>query len=247
MINKVVEVTSEGVVCDDGTKVPGNVVIWSTGAEPQPIISNSDLEVSKGYFRVNEFMQSTSHPNIFAGGDCVTMTPYEDREYNFPPKAGVYAVRSGPVIAKNVIKYLEKQELVEYVPQTEFLALLMTGDGKAIGTKFGMAFVGKWVWNLKDYIDVSFMNLFNPYFLFKDYDSRGYEEPIENEEKPEDQTKKDIQEKVSTMTIDEGAALLSSPEDHEGYLEQFIVLERMKKDTEFREGVVKIVKESQMA
>jgi len=29
----------------------------------------------------------------------------------------------------------------------------MTGDRKAMGTKFDIAFAGKWVWNMKDYID----------------------------------------------------------------------------------------------
>jgi NADH dehydrogenase FAD-containing subunit len=59
----------------------------------------------KGYFRVNDFLQSTSHPNVFGGGDCVTMETYAHE--NFPPKAGVYAVRGGPFIAKNVVKFLE--------------------------------------------------------------------------------------------------------------------------------------------
>lgn len=45
----------------------------------------------------------------------------------------------------------------------------MTGDGKAIGTKFGISFCGKWVWNMKDYIDVGFMKLFYPDYLFKDH------------------------------------------------------------------------------
>jgi len=57
----------------------------------------SDLETLNGYFRVNDFMQSTSHPNVFAGGDCVTLETYAAE--NFPPKAGVYAVREGPFIA----------------------------------------------------------------------------------------------------------------------------------------------------
>jgi hypothetical protein len=45
----------------------------------------------------------------------------------------------------------------------------MTADGKAIGTKFGIAFCGKWVWNMKDYIDVGFMKLFYGDYLFKDH------------------------------------------------------------------------------
>ena len=44
----------------------------------------------------------------------------------------------------------------------------MTGDGKAIGTKFGIAFTGKWVWKRKDYIDVGFMKMFTPEYLFSD-------------------------------------------------------------------------------
>ena len=68
----------------------------------------------KGFYRVNNFMQSTSHPNIFAGGDCVTMESYHDLSY--PTKAGVYAVRAGPVIASNIMNYINGEPLVEYVP-----------------------------------------------------------------------------------------------------------------------------------
>ena len=60
--------------------------------------------------------------------------------------------------------------------------MLMTGDGKAIGTKFGIAFVGKWVWRMKDHIDTNFMKLFDPHYLFKDYEKKGYDEPLENNE-----------------------------------------------------------------
>ena len=33
------------------------------------------------------------------------------------------------------------------------------------GTKFGLVFYGLWVWLLKDWIDMSFMNLFKPDLL----------------------------------------------------------------------------------
>jgi len=143
--------------------------VWATGAEPQEVAVNSDIELMKGYFRVNDFLQSTSHPNVFGGGDCITMDSYAHE--NFPPKAGVYAVRAGPVLAKNVVNFLEGKQLEKYVPQREFLSLLMTGDESCIGTKWGLAFTGKWVWGMKDFIDQSFMDLFSPYYLYKDYDT----------------------------------------------------------------------------
>lgn len=169
-------VQEKGVLLDDGTVVECTVPIWATGAEPQQVTADSDLEMLKGYFRVNKFLQSTSHPNVFAGGDCITMEDYADK--TFPSKAGVYAVREGPFIAQNLVNYVSGKPLQEYVPQTGFLALMMTGDEKAIGAKFGISFVGKWVWRLKDWIDFSFMDLFNPKYLFKDYETQGTKEPL---------------------------------------------------------------------
>ena len=108
------EVTPTSVILTDDTVISCDVAVWATGAEPQKVSTESDLDLLKGFFRVNNFLQSTSHPNIFAGGDCITMESYVDKPY--PTKAGVYAVRAGPIIAENVVKYIEKQPLKEYVP-----------------------------------------------------------------------------------------------------------------------------------
>ena len=55
---------------------------------------------------------------------------------------------------------------------------MMLGNGKAIGTKFGLTFVGKWVWGMKDFIDLSFMHLFDPRYLYEDYPSKGLDNPV---------------------------------------------------------------------
>ena len=41
---KVSEVTSEGVLLADGRFIEGNAPIWATGAEPQSVTAESDLE-----------------------------------------------------------------------------------------------------------------------------------------------------------------------------------------------------------
>lgn len=104
---EVERIEADGVVFKSGRKEPCNVAVWATGAEPQQVNCDSDLELMQGYFRVNDFLQSTSHPNVFAGGDCITMESYAS-EGNFPPKAGVYAVREGPVIADNIVNMINK-------------------------------------------------------------------------------------------------------------------------------------------
>jgi selenide,water dikinase len=147
--------------------------VWATGAEPQKVTAKSNLAILNHYFKVNDFLQSTSHPNVFGGGDCITIENYfKPNERLFPPKAGVYAVREGPIVAQNLVSFLagETRPYIKYVPQSGFLALLMTGDGSAVGSKFGIAFSGKWVWRMKDHIDRGFMKLFAPENLFTHYD-----------------------------------------------------------------------------
>jgi hypothetical protein len=91
----------------------------------------------------------------------------------------------------------------------------MTGDGSAIGSKFGIAFTGKWVWGLKDYIDRIFMRLFDPNYLFVDYKKNGCSKPIDNNELFDDETKRleftigHIRKKVAVMTAAEAGKILS--------------------------------------
>jgi NADH dehydrogenase FAD-containing subunit len=108
------EIHSDHVMLTDGRVIPCNVPVWATGAEPQKVTARSDLEIMKGYFRVNDYLQSTSHPNVFGGGDCITMENHVDARY--PTKAGVYAVREGPIIAQNLANSVLGKPLIPYIP-----------------------------------------------------------------------------------------------------------------------------------
>jgi len=124
---------------------------------------------------------------------------------------------------------------------------MMTGDGGCIGSKFGIGFVGKWVWGLKDYIDMGFMNLFNPKYLFKDYETQGTKEPIDDTSLFDDiddniKLKALIAEhkkKAFEMNAEEAAKLLACPEDTEEFHDKWQVLTRMHFDSEFTAEVVK--------
>ncbi|MDX1579904.1 MAG: selenide, water dikinase SelD, partial [Gemmatimonadota bacterium] len=77
------------------------------------------------------------------------------------PKAGVYAVRQGPVLIENLRRALaEARPFRSYRPQRDFLALLNLGDGTAVGAKWGLTASGRWVFRWKDWIDRRFMRRF---------------------------------------------------------------------------------------
>ena len=135
-----------------------DLVLWATGAQShvwqKTQAARGALAVdASGFVLIDEYLRSVSHPNIFATGDCAQWkTPL--------PKAGVFAVRMGPVLAGNLDAALAAQPLQRYVPQTSFLSLLATADGSAIASRGRWSLSGVWAWRWKDQIDRSFVRRF---------------------------------------------------------------------------------------
>ncbi len=135
-----------------------DLLLWATGAVAHAWQRDADrrggLAVSeRGFIRVDTQLRSVSHPEAFAVGDCA--------EWEVPlPKAGVYAVRMGPVLTHNLRAALEGRALHDYEPQSRFLALLATADGRAIASRGRLSAEGRWLWRWKDHIDRGFLRRF---------------------------------------------------------------------------------------
>lgn len=144
------------VTSEDGRVVSCDEVFWVTQAGVQSWPGESGLDVDdKGFVKVGDSLQSTSHANIFAVGDCATMV-------NHPrPKAGVYAVRQGAPLFHNIRAFAEGKSLKAHEPQSQFLSLMSTGNRNAVASRNGMNAEGGWVWRWKDWIDQRFMKRFN--------------------------------------------------------------------------------------
>jgi selenide,water dikinase len=133
-----------------------DLLIWATGAAPQAFLASSPLPLDDaGFVRVRPTLQVVGHADLFAAGDCASL---EDSPW--VRKAGVFAVREGPVLDANLRARLCDDPLRRYKPQRDFLMLLNLGGGEALGAKWGLALEGRWVWRLKDRIDRRFMRRF---------------------------------------------------------------------------------------
>jgi NADH dehydrogenase FAD-containing subunit len=140
-----------------------DVVLWATGAEvhdwQRDPARRGPLAVDEqGFVRVDHHLRSVSHPQVFAAGDCAS---WPGRQL---PKAGVHAVRMGPVLAGNLRAALlgpaDAGALAAYRPQRQFLSLLATADGRAIASRGCFGAEGAWAWCWKDRIDRRFLTLF---------------------------------------------------------------------------------------
>jgi selenide, water dikinase len=149
---RVVSIESAGLRCASGREIAVDFVIWAAGVAAPKWLQETGLELdARGFVRINAYLQSTSHANVFAAGDAAGSL---ERPL---PKSGVYAVRQGSVLAGNLRRYCLGRSLKRYWPQTHALALISTGDRYAVGSRGSMYLAGDWLWHVKDRIDRRFV------------------------------------------------------------------------------------------
>ena len=221
---------------DPRREVPATHVLWATGAEAQSlaaVLARRGVATSeRGWVRVSPTLQCVSHEDIFAAGDCAQIDGLPGGAAS-PPKAGVYAVRAGPVLVCNLLAAVGHGERVAFAPQADFLKLLMCGDGTALGFRFGLAFRGPWVWALKDMIDTGFMRLFAPESL-PDLAAAASSGGGTSETAQFDQAFARLERPAPA----DAAALLARDDDGVSHVAAFGVLKDMADDDEYKGAVL---------
>lgn len=147
-----------GVSTLDDKRIDADIVLWATGAVGHHWLAGTELPLDKhNFICVDNTLEVSGQPNIFAAGDCAAFTPAL-------PNAGVYAVRMGSHLADNLRRACRGEPLAAWQPPKRVLALIGTGDGRAIASRGGFGVSGKWVWEWKKRVDARFMARFNPPF-----------------------------------------------------------------------------------
>lgn len=163
---RITEVLADRVRASRNEQREYDYLLWATEASAPnwPKIAGLDVD-EQGFIVVNDCLQSTSHPFVFAAGDIASM-PLHPR-----PKSGVFAVRQGIPLARNLRaavlgEWKESKSdtnvkraisLVSYTPQKRFLSLISAGNRFAIASRGRWSVKGKWVWKWKDWIDRRWM------------------------------------------------------------------------------------------
>ncbi|MGB1872622.1 MAG: selenide, water dikinase SelD [Candidatus Puniceispirillaceae bacterium] len=142
-----------GELClEDNIRHAFDACFLVTAVAPPSWLGKTGLTLDdRGFVAVQRTLQSVSHPHIFAAGDIATLI--DDPR----PKAGVYAVRAGPVLATNLRRHLHGRRLRRWSPQQRALAILGTADGRAIGIRGKHASASRGWWWAKKWIDRRWM------------------------------------------------------------------------------------------
>jgi selenide, water dikinase len=146
--NPVVRVEQGRLLLAEGPPVSFDEALWVTEAAAPAWLGETGLALdAEGFVAVDEHWRSLNDAAVFAVGDVAAMQGHPR------PKSGVYAVRAGPPLTDNLRRALADRPLKRAVPQRQALALIGTGDGRAVASRGRLALEGAWLWRLKQRID----------------------------------------------------------------------------------------------
>lgn len=128
----VTKVEGNTIELKDGQKIVANTFVWTGGVQGNPLISECGLEVNRGRATVNEYLQSTSHSDVFVAGDSAVVFAADGRPY--PPTAQI-AWQMGELIGYNLSALLKGGHMEAFHP-------VNSGTLASLGRKDAVATVG---------------------------------------------------------------------------------------------------------
>lgn len=133
---RVTEVTAHGVKTQSGLDIPAEITVWAAGIKAPEFLRDIDgLETNRiNQLVVNQNLQTTRDPSIFALGDCAAC-PWPEKKGFVPPRA-----QSAHQQATHLLKHLPAHMRGEPVPPwqyRDFGSLVSLGDYSTIGSLMG--------------------------------------------------------------------------------------------------------------
>jgi NADH:quinone reductase (non-electrogenic) len=143
---RVAALTENGVRLDNGSTIPSQFLVWTAGTSPHPLLATLAVPLDHGRVMVDECLQVTGRPGLWAVGDCaVVPNPRTGKPH--PPTAQ-HAIREGRVLAENIVATLSGGPLRPFRFST-IAQLAAIGRRTGVAKVFGVmcsGFVAWWLW-----------------------------------------------------------------------------------------------------
>ena len=118
-------------------------LIWTAGVTPVNTIKRSMFKTEKGKLIVNEYLEVTDFPGVFAIGDCALHIDPETQR-PLPPTAQI-AEAQAKIAAKNLISLIKNSTKEKFVYHSKG-QMAIIGKRSGIATFLGMNISGFWAW-----------------------------------------------------------------------------------------------------
>jgi NADH dehydrogenase len=143
---KVSAVSDRSVVLADGRTIPSQLVVWTAGTSPHPLVHELPCQLERGRVIVDATLAVPDWPNVWALGDCAVV-PNVRTGKPHPPTAQ-HALREARTAAQNIVAAVRGRALKPFDFKT-------VGQLAAIGRRIGVArifgvnfsgFAAWWLW-----------------------------------------------------------------------------------------------------
>ncbi|MBC8517196.1 MAG: NAD(P)/FAD-dependent oxidoreductase [Nitrosopumilus sp.] len=118
-------------------------LIWTAGVTPVNTIKRSMFKTEKGKVIVNDYLEVSDFPGVFAIGDCALHIDPET-ERPLPPTAQI-AEAQAKIAAKNLISLIKNSKKEKFVYHSKG-QMAIIGKRSGIATFLGMNISGFWAW-----------------------------------------------------------------------------------------------------
>ncbi|MER2127899.1 NAD(P)/FAD-dependent oxidoreductase [Solibacillus sp.] len=118
----------------DREPIVANTLVWTGGVAPLPLVGESGLNCDRGKATINDYLQSTSHPDVFVIGDASAHIPNPGDRPTYAPTAQV-AWQQGEIAGYNIFAQILGHDMKEF-------KFTNSGTLGSLGRKDGIATVG---------------------------------------------------------------------------------------------------------
>lgn len=138
---------SDGEVrLSDGSTIATNLLVWTAGVSPNPLLNPLECAKERGRLITNEFLEVEDWPGVWALGDCAAV-PDLSTGKSCPPTAQ-HALRQGKIVAENIVAAIsgERQRSFRFKTIGALASIgKRTGVARILGVNFS-GFVAWWLW-----------------------------------------------------------------------------------------------------
>jgi NADH:ubiquinone reductase (H+-translocating) len=123
--------------------IEADTIVLAAGVVPNPVVAALPVEKDhRGHILVDGAMRCSSHPEVWAIGDCASIPAPDGKPY---PNLAQHALREAKVLAKNISGVLDGQAPQPFVYETMGM-MGSLGHGKAFGQMLKVKVRGVLAW-----------------------------------------------------------------------------------------------------
>jgi NADH dehydrogenase len=142
---KVADAGNGFVVLDNNTTIYCNTFVWAGGVAIDPVISTLECEHDKiGRVVVDQYLRVLGNPNVFALGDCASITDIHSKK-PYPPTAQ-HAIREAKTVSENLAASIKGEQVKSTFTYKTKGTMAKIGKRTGVALLMGMRVSGFLAW-----------------------------------------------------------------------------------------------------